>query len=163
VEIRQGKWICDCGARNEMCAHQHSAYLHRSTSKLQPEPFDESNLKCRHCGSPDVARCEFRYDARGIARRYRCNDCERKFSIPHVQSGLDSKPDELVWLLNEVGMLTSKLTELITELNTKLELDHLPQGATRPATDNYQELHKHPQRRDELNANGHSRGGESNG
>ena len=57
-----------------------------------------------------------------MARRYQCNDWQRKFSIPHVQSGPDSKPDELIWLLNEISMLTSKLTDLLAEVNDKMEL-----------------------------------------
>jgi DNA-directed RNA polymerase subunit RPC12/RpoP len=122
VEIKQGRWICDCGTSDEWCVHLYAAYLHRTTSKIQPEPFDESHLKCRYCGSPDIARCGFRYNARGIARRYRCNDCQRKFSIPHVQSAIQTKPTELTWLVSEIAMLTSKLTELLSELNTHMEL-----------------------------------------
>ena len=123
VELKNGKWTCDCKA--EGCVHLYAAQLHRSTSRLQPEPTDESSLKCRYCGSPDVARCGFRYNARGITRRYRCNDCQRKFSIPHVQIDSTSKPIEIVWLLDEVGMLTSKLTELLWDLNLKLEIAQL--------------------------------------
>ena len=122
VEIKQGKWICDCGTGDEWCVHLYAAYLHRTTSKIQPEPLDESHLRCRHCGSPDIARCGFRYNARGIARRYRCNDCQRKFSIPHVQTNPGTRPSELVWLLNEIGMLTSKLTDLLAEVNDRMEL-----------------------------------------
>jgi hypothetical protein len=122
VEIKQGKWTCDCGAGDEWCVHLYAAYLHRTTSKIQPEPLDEEHLKCRYCGSPDVARCGFRYNAHGIARRYRCNDCQRKFSIPHIQTNMGTRPLELVWLLNEIGMLTSKLTDLLTEVNDRMEL-----------------------------------------
>jgi hypothetical protein len=122
VELKNGNWTCDCGAINPSCVHLYAAQLHRSSSKTSAEDLDESRLRCRYCGSPDIARCGFRYNARGIARRYRCNDCQRKFSIPHIQSGPDSKPDEIVWLLNEVGMLISKLTELLSELNAKLDL-----------------------------------------
>lgn len=120
VELKNGKWTCDCKA--DGCVHLYAAQLHRSTSKLQHEQIDESNLKCRYCGSPDVARCGFRYNARGITRRYRCNDCQRKFSIPHVVSETDGRPIEVVWLLNEVGMVASKLSDLLTELNGRLEL-----------------------------------------
>jgi hypothetical protein len=76
VELKNGKWICDCTANDECCVHAYATQLHRSTSKFQPEQFDEEHLKCRYCGSPDVARCGFRYNARGISRRYRCNDCQ---------------------------------------------------------------------------------------
>jgi DNA-directed RNA polymerase subunit RPC12/RpoP len=120
VELKNGKWSCDC--KTEGCVHLYAAQVHRSTSKLQPEQVDESNLKCRYCGSPDVARCGFRYNARGISRRYRCNECQRKFSINHIPASTEAKPAEIVWLLNEIGMLTSKLTELLTELNDRMEL-----------------------------------------
>jgi hypothetical protein len=46
----------------------------------------------------------------------------RKFSISHIQSSSEGKPTELIWLLSEVSMLTSKLTELLFELNEKIEL-----------------------------------------
>jgi hypothetical protein len=121
VEIKHGKWTCDCGGGTDQCAHLYATQLHRSTSKLESEPPDEGNLKCRYCGSPDIARCGFRYNARGIARRYFCHDCQRKFSVPHFQSSSTSQPSELVWLLNEVGMLTGKLTEMLSDLNSKLE------------------------------------------
>jgi predicted RNA-binding Zn-ribbon protein involved in translation (DUF1610 family) len=120
VELRNGKWMCDCESNSDRCMHLYAAQLHRSTSKLQPESIDEEHLKCRYCGSPDIARCGFRYNARWISRRYRCNDCQRKFSIPHIQSGPDAKPSELTWLLDEIGMLTLKLTELLAQVNDKL-------------------------------------------
>ncbi len=53
VELKNGKWICDCNA--EGCVHLYAAQLNRSTSKLQPEQTNESSLNCRYCGSPDVA------------------------------------------------------------------------------------------------------------
>lgn len=104
------------------------------------EQVDEAHLKCRYCGSLDVARCGFRYNARGIARRYFCHDCQRKFSIPHVENTVPGKPAELVWLLNEVGMLISKLTDLVSELNTRIttasdqmDIEH-GEAVTRSAT-----------------------------
>lgn len=122
VELREGEWSCDCNSPESTCAHLYAAQLQRTTSKLSSDEIDETHLKCRYCGSPDIARCGFRYNARGIARRYRCNDCQRKFSIPHVQSSVHKGPSEFIWLLNEIGMLTSKLTELLSELNDKIEL-----------------------------------------
>jgi len=57
-----------------------------------------------------------------IMRRYVCHDCQRKkFSIPRIQADTTTKPTELVWLLNEVGLVTLKLTELLTEMNNRLE------------------------------------------
>jgi len=122
VELRNGRWTCDCGLSSDSCVHFYAAQLKRSILGLQPEQVDEVHLKCRYCGSPDIASCGFRYNARGIARRYRCNDCLRKFSIAHIQTSPNSKPHEIVWLLNEVGMLTSKLSELLSVLNTRMEL-----------------------------------------
>jgi hypothetical protein len=120
VELKDGKWQCDCKSSEVECTHLYAARLHRATAKLPPEQFDESQLKCRYCGSPDVARCGFRYNARGIACRYRCNECQRKFSIPYVQTNLGDPPSELVWLLDQLGMLVCKLTELLGELNLRL-------------------------------------------
>jgi len=121
IELRNGKWECDCEAGGSFCAHLYAAQLNRSTSKLQPDIFDESHLKCRYCGSVDVARCGFRYGARGISRRFVCHDCLRKFSIQYTNTSADSKPHELAWLLNQVGQLTTKLTDLLQEINAKLE------------------------------------------
>jgi predicted RNA-binding Zn-ribbon protein involved in translation (DUF1610 family) len=121
VELRNGRWTCDCESNTDNCVHLYAAQLNRSTSKLQPEQMDEAHLKCRYCGSPDIARCGFRYNSRGIVRRYRCNDCQRKFSIPHIRTDATVKPTELVWLVNEVGMLISKLNDLIDQLNSTIE------------------------------------------
>jgi len=52
-------------------------------------------------------------------KRYLCLGYERKFSIPYVGSSTDHL--ELRWL-NEIGMLTAKLTEPLSELNNHLEL-----------------------------------------
>lgn len=120
IELREGKWNCDCKSADPACVHLYAAQLCRTTSKLPADQVDETHLKCRYCSSPDVARCGFRYNARGIVRRYRCNDCQRKFSIPHVQNSSNAEPNEIVWLLNEVGLLTSKLTELLSELDSRI-------------------------------------------
>lgn len=45
----------------------------------------------------------------------------RKFSIPYTNTSVESKPQELTWLLNQVGQLTTKLTDLLQEINVKLE------------------------------------------
>jgi predicted RNA-binding Zn-ribbon protein involved in translation (DUF1610 family) len=121
VELKHGRWSCDCEDNTE-CPHLYATHLHRSTSRLQNDQIDETQLKCRYCGSPDIARCGFRYNARGIARRYVCQDCRRKFSVPHILSETNGKPLEVIWLLNEVGMLVSKLSDLLTELSSKLDL-----------------------------------------
>jgi hypothetical protein len=52
----------------------------------------------------------------------RCNECQRKFSIAHIQRNPNSKQFELSWLINEVGMLTAKLTDLLSDLDVRLEL-----------------------------------------
>jgi hypothetical protein len=44
----------------------------------------------------------------------------RKFSIPYTNTSAESKPEELAWLLNQVGQLTSKLTDLLQEMDDKL-------------------------------------------
>ena len=125
IELRDGKWNCDCSSKEPPCAHLHAAQLLRTTSRLPAYQIDEAHLKCRYCSSPDIARCGFRYNSRGIVRRYRCNDCQRKFAIPFVRTkeqGTPSASPELAWLLTEIGMLTSKLTELLSELNGRMEL-----------------------------------------
>lgn len=117
VELHDGKWVCDCNAELEECEHKYAVRLDAASARFQNEEPDNSKLKCRCCGSPDVTRCGFRYNARGIMRRYVCHDCLRKFSIPYVQNQVTGIPTELGWLLNEVGMLTSRLTQLLSDLN----------------------------------------------
>jgi hypothetical protein len=121
VELKDGTWICDCNSDRMHCPHVYSTQLHRYTSRQEQEEPNESHLKCRYCGSIDVAGCGFRYGARGISRRYFCRDCQRKFSIPYVQASPADKPSELAWLLNELGMLTTRLNQLISQLNLKLD------------------------------------------
>ena len=61
------------------------------------------------------------------------DDCQRKFSIPYVQSSPENRPNELAWLINEVGMLITRLTQLISQLNAKLdsvETEPLSQNAS---------------------------------
>lgn len=128
VELKDGAWTCDCNFEGKPCAHVYSTQLHRYASRQAQEEPDESHLKCRYCGSIDVAGCGFRYGARGISRRYLCRDCQRKFSIPYVQANPDNEPNELAWLLNEVGMLMTRLTALISRLNLKLDSADFPQS-----------------------------------
>jgi len=121
VELHEGKWGCDCNSETS-CEHLYAARLRRTTSRLQPEPIDETNLKCRYCGSPDLHRCGFRYNAHGLARRYYCNDCQRKFSIPYIRGNAQQGPSELTWILNELGMVAAKLNELLSDLNLRCNI-----------------------------------------
>ena len=111
--------------------HLYAALLQRSTAKLQPDA-DATSLKCRYCGSLDVRGCGFRYNARGIVKRYLCLDCGKKFSIPYVGRSTDHL--ELGWLLNEIGMVTTKLTELLSDLNDHMEFigNSKANGAEKP-------------------------------
>jgi hypothetical protein len=118
VELKDGAWTCDCNPTGSPCAHVYATQLHRYGSKGE-QTSDEPHLKCRYCSSIDVAGCGFRYNARGIARRYFCRDCQRKFSIPYLQSN-SNKPNELAWLLNEIGFLLTKLNETVSRVNSKL-------------------------------------------
>jgi len=77
----------------------------------------ERTLRCRYCGSPDISRVGFRYNARGISRGYLCNECRRKFSILYVEpSSALGAPAGVLWLLSQVAMLASKLSELLKDL-----------------------------------------------
>jgi hypothetical protein len=121
IELKDGKWICDCQPDGATCSHVYATQFHRYASKEKQDDFDEAHLKCRYCSSIDIAGCGFRYGARGISRRFVCQDCLRKFSIPYTNISAESKPQELAWLLNQVGQLTTKLTDLLQEINAKVE------------------------------------------
>src|SRR5437879_6307325 len=86
VELKDGKWSCDCGEHETFCSHVYATQLHRYTVRTPSNEESETNPKCRYCGTPDVSRCGFRYNSRGISRRFFCNQCHRKFSISHVRS-----------------------------------------------------------------------------
>lgn len=128
VELKHGRWICDCfrfSQNNESCEHIYAAQLARNANRRFEKEIgssDESSLKCRYCGSPDVSRCGFRYTSKGISRRYFCHECERKFSIRIVESqqAIVNIPTEVVWLLNEVGLQVSRLNGLLVQLDSKL-------------------------------------------
>ena len=127
VELKDGKRICDCFRfkKDGLCHHIYASQLARNAKRnLETEiaSSDEHSLKCRYCGSPDVSKCGFRYNARGISRRYYCHECERKFSIRVVenQQSIVNIPSEVVWLLNEIGLLVTKLNESLIQLDGKL-------------------------------------------
>jgi transcription elongation factor Elf1 len=128
VELKDGKWICDCfhyAQNGEFCEHIYAAQLARKANRsyeTEISPSDEDKLKCRYCGSLDISRCGFRYNARGISRRYYCHECERKFSIRIIESqqAISNVPAEVVWLLDEIGLQMSRLNELLVQLDSRL-------------------------------------------
>ena len=127
VEFSEGKRKCDCfrfAQNGEFCEHIHAALLGRSAERhveTERDSPDEASLRCRYCGSPDISRCGFRYNARGISRRYYCNECERKFSAPYVESQtVPGTPSGTLWLLSQVAMLTSKLNDLLRDLDQRV-------------------------------------------
>jgi transcription elongation factor Elf1 len=128
VELKDGKWICDCfhyAQSGEFCEHIYAAQLARKANRsyeTEISPSDEDKLKCRYCGSLDISRCGFRYNARGISRRYYCHECERKFSIRIIESqqAISNVPAEVVWLLDEIGLQMSRLNELLVQLDSRL-------------------------------------------
>jgi hypothetical protein len=125
VELKDGAWKCDCNAYNEhSCPHIYAALLSSATSSVNaeepPEPTEEKPLKCRYCGSPDISKVGFRYNAHGIARRYMCNECQRKFSVAYVEAASFGAPSGILWLLTQIGMLTSKLNDMLKDLNGKI-------------------------------------------
>jgi hypothetical protein len=113
VERVDGGWKCDCGPGLSYCAHRHAARLCAAGSTV-PLNDDAPEAKCRYCGSMDVSRCGFRYNSYGIARRYRCNECMRKFSLKYTDAAFTSRlPSEMMWLLAEIGMVLNKLEDLM--------------------------------------------------
>lgn len=127
VGLKDGKWMCDCfhyAKSGDFCEHIYAAQLARKANRSYETEIsrsDEDKLKCRYCGSLDISRCGFRYNARGISRRYYCHECERKFSIRIMESQqtISNVPAEVVWLL-EVGVQVSRLNELLVQLDSRL-------------------------------------------
>jgi hypothetical protein len=114
VEIQEGVWKCDCDQNGDSCEHRFAAQLAAAAVRPDFHARAEQDLKCRYCGSPDVGGCGFRYNAYGISRRYKCNECLRKFSIKFSDSeNAGGTPSEMTWLLAEIGMLLTKIEDLI--------------------------------------------------
>ncbi|GEM_PF-1577460 len=130
VELKEGRWTCDCSAQStndnmDYCAHVYAALLssavRRTESEESSETFEERTIKCKYCGSPDYSRVGYRYNAHGIARRYFCNECRRKFSVPYVEPQATlGAPSGTLWILSQVAMLTSKLNDLLRDLDEKI-------------------------------------------
>jgi transposase-like protein len=118
IEIQDGKWLCDCNPQVEECEHRFAAQLACATIRASIGETEERTLKCRFCGSPDVSACGYRYNAYGISKRMRCNECLRKFSIKQTTRGdYQGIPSETIWLLSEIGMVLNKLENLIENLS----------------------------------------------
>jgi hypothetical protein len=130
VELKEGNWVCDCGNQdadneNGHCPHVYAALLSSMTYKAAVDETDDElevrSIKCRYCGSPDISKVGFRYNARGISRRYLCNECRRKFSVPYVEPhAVQGLPSGTLWLLSQVAMLTSKLNDLLKDLDDRV-------------------------------------------
>jgi transposase-like protein len=125
VELKDGRWVCDCNSENDNCPHIYAVLLLSASDRIEPEASDEAfgdeSMKCRYCGSPDIRGCGFRYNAKGIAHRYFCNECRRKFSVPYVEPQATlGAPSGILWLLSQVAMLTSKLNTLLKDLDDRI-------------------------------------------
>jgi hypothetical protein len=125
IELQDGKWACDCDSRSEECQHRYAVRLAAVAGRPQ-EPSEDTciRLVCRYCGSPDISRCGFRYNAYGISRRLRCNECLRKFSVKYTDSA-ETTPYETTWLLSEIGLVLTKLEELIERISLPVSGDRL--------------------------------------
>jgi hypothetical protein len=118
VELQEGKWVCDCDKKLEECQHRYAVRLAAISRRVQEWSDDvDTKLVCRYCGSPDISRCGFRYNAYGISRRLRCNECLRKFSVKYTDS-TETSLSETTWLLSEIGMVLTKLEELIERISS---------------------------------------------
>ena len=130
VELKEGRWMCDCNTANvndnvATCPHVYAVLLSSATNRIcsedSHETMEERSFRCRHCASPDIRKAGFRYNSRGISRIYFCNECHRKFSVSYVepQAALGA-PSGVLWLLSQVAMLTSKLNDLLRELDERI-------------------------------------------
>jgi transposase-like protein len=130
VELKEGRWVCDCNTNDpnhdvSHCPYVYAALLYSATYRAELEESSEiaegKPMKCRYCGSMDISKVGFRYNARGIARRYICNECRRKFSVAYVEpQAAPGAPSGTLWLLSQVAMLTSKLNDLLRDLDERI-------------------------------------------
>ncbi len=47
IELRDGKWNCDCKPKNLVCAHLYAAELKRTTSRVPTDQIDEAQSYSR--------------------------------------------------------------------------------------------------------------------
>lgn len=130
VEFKEGRWVCDCSTSDpnhdvSHCPYVYAALLYSATYRAELEESseiaEEKPMKCRYCGSPDISKVGFRYNSRGISRRYFCGECRRKFSVAYVEpQAVAGAPSETLWLLSQVAMLTSKLNDLLRDLDERI-------------------------------------------
>jgi transposase-like protein len=128
VELQDGKWICDCKQATD-CPHVYAVLLSAASDRVESDTteqnFEAESIMCRYCSSPDVSKVGFRYNARGITRRFLCNECRRKFSIPYVEAQATlGAPSGTLWLLSQIAMLTSKLNLLLKDLDDRIAVCH---------------------------------------
>jgi hypothetical protein len=131
VEIREGEWNCECGVTKD-CAHRHAAQLCSTATRLTTP--EDLNLKCRYCGSSDISGSGYRYNAYGISKRIRCNECHRKFSLKQPNSSAFNRlPSETLWLLSEIGMVLNKLELLIEKCTLNFQAGNSDANSFREA------------------------------
>ena len=141
---RDGQWTCDCDAVDASgtlgnCPHVYAALLSSATHRVEleesSEVAEERPIRCRYCGSPDISKVGFRYNARGISRRYLCNECRRKFSVAYVEpQAVVGLPSGALWLLSQIAMITAKLNDLLRDLDERIASEQtdnkLPQAGS---------------------------------
>ena len=128
VQLDNSNWNCDCDPTLDDCPHRYAAKMCASTMRPLDNQTETANIKCRYCGSLDISACGFRYNAYGISKRYRCNECLRKFSIKYLdRANTGQPPSEMIWLLAEIGMILNKLENLIENLSRSML--HIPSSA----------------------------------
>jgi transposase-like protein len=130
VELKEGRWVCDCNVSDlnhdaSHCPYVYAALLYSATYRAELEESseiaEEKPMRCRYCGSLDISKVGFRYNARGISRRYICNECRRKFSVAYAEpQAAPGAPSGTLWLLSQVAMLTSKLNDLLKDLDERI-------------------------------------------
>ena len=119
AEVHDGNWLCDCNRNLQQCEHRYAAQLCAATSRIPAMEENEPQLRCRYCGTLDVSSCGYRYNAYGIKKRYRCNECLRKFSVRYVErKDQGGPPSEIAWVLSEIGMILNKLEALMEKLSS---------------------------------------------
>jgi DNA-directed RNA polymerase subunit RPC12/RpoP len=124
VEVNSGTWVCECSPTSANCPHRYAARLCAASAVPLNSEDDRAEMRCRYCGSPDISGCGYRYNAYGISRRYRCNECLRKFSVKYLDRGLGNQPpSEFMWLISEISMVLSKLEDLLEKIQLNLPFD----------------------------------------
>jgi len=93
VTNKDGKWECSCPDHQEtglLCKHIQSVQMYQKFQEGTEKNILElkaeiDHPQCDKCGSFNVVKNGQRKSKMGLRQRYRCNDCEHRFTVDIIK------------------------------------------------------------------------------